>query len=309
MSICGISVVSDSVVYASGAYWGFPRLIRSTDRGASWTTTHLGAYAGALVDCYFFSRDSGFVVGSTDSSLTGEALVLFTSDGGITWDVRHSGSRSGELCWKISFPTADTGYVSIEKFGLGPTYFLKTTDRGVTWEEKVFSPSRFDVQGIGFATPSLGWLGGWSGPTYESTDGGDTWQLAGFGFYMNRFRFLSDTLGYAVGTTVYKYSTDTSATGIEETPVELPQTFVLDNNYPNPFNPTTTILFRIGTRSHVSLKVFDLLGDEVATLVNEVRNAGTYEATFHAVGISSGVYFYRLMAEGLIATRTMVLAK
>ncbi len=308
MSICGISVVNDSVVYASGAYWGFPRVIKSTDGGRSWSTLNMSSYAGALVDCFFVSKDSGFVVGSIDSVVY-SGLVLFTSDGGATWDTRYTGSRAGDLCWKISFSTPTTGYVSIEDFDSGPVHFLKTTDGGVTWEEKIFLQTPYDIQGIGFATPSLGWVGGWGGNTYESTDGGDSWHLAGFGFYVNRFRFLSDSLGYAVGRTVYKYSVDTTATTVQEDVQEIPQVFSLKQNYPNPFNPTTTFVFSIRQRSFVSLKVFDLLGNEIRTLVSEVRNAGTSEVTFNASGLASGVYFYRLLAEGFAETRRMVLTR
>ena len=207
--ICGISVVNDSVMYASGKYTGPARMIKTTNRGATWTSIDLSAHAGALVDCYFFSPDSGFVVGSSSSSYdTGYTRVLFTSDGGNTWVTRHSSNRSGELCWKIQFRTRTTGYVSIEKFSQGPTYYLKTTDGGITWSDQLFRDSRYRVQGIGFVNDSLGWLGGWMGDTYETTDGGTSWHLAGFGSIINRFRILNDTLAYAVGATVYKFSID-----------------------------------------------------------------------------------------------------
>jgi len=207
--ICGISVVNDSVLYASGPYYGPARVIKTTDRGVSWMSMNLSAYAGGLVDCRFFSPDSGFVVGgSTFFVDTGYTRVLFTSDGGNTWTTRHAGNRSGELCWKIQFLTQTTGYVSIEKFSAGPTYYLKTTDGGNTWSDQLFFNTLYDVQGIGFGSDSLGWIGGYGGDTYETTDAGASWHLAGFGYLINRFRFLNDTLAYAVGETVYKYSVD-----------------------------------------------------------------------------------------------------
>jgi len=207
--ICGISVANDSVMYASGRYYGPARMIKTTDRGASWTLIDLSAHAGGLVDCRFFSPDSGFVVGTTGSGPgigTGFGRVLFTSDGGATWTIRYTGSRPGELCWKIQFRTGTTGYVSIENFSPGPTYYLKTTDGGNTWSDQLFLNTLYDVQGIGFGSDSLGWIGGYGGDTYETTDAGVSWHLAGFGYLINRFRFLNDTLAYAVGETVYKYS-------------------------------------------------------------------------------------------------------
>jgi len=79
---------------------------------------------------------------------------------------------------------------------------------------------------------------------------------------------------------------------------EIPKNFRLEQNYPNPFNPTTTIKYQIPELSFVKLKVFDVLGNEVASLVNEELNAGTYEVIFDAVELSSGFYFYQLQAGG-----------
>ena len=193
--ICGISIVNDSVVFASGRYYGPPRVIKTTDRGMTWSSMDLSQYAGGLVDCYFVNADSGFVVGSTSSDpYTGYPRVLFTSNGGNTWDTLYTGTRSGELCWKIQFRTPTAGYISIEKLSPGPTYYLKTTDGGKSWSEQLFLDSLYDVQGIGFVS--------------ETTDAGASWHLAGFGYLVNRFRFLSDKLAYAVGQSVYKYSID-----------------------------------------------------------------------------------------------------
>ena len=198
-SVCGISVVNDSVIYASGGWYGVPRVLKTTDRGANWASFGLDSLAGGLVDCYFFTPDSGIVVGSTGDGLIGQALILFTSDGGNTWSTSFLGPRDYETCWKISFPSAQVGYVSIESGNLsGPVYFLRTSDRGATWSEKMFLGDHFDEQGIGFVTDSLGWIGGWTGPTYATTDGGDTWTQTGPGTNVNRFRFLGDSLGYCV---------------------------------------------------------------------------------------------------------------
>ena len=85
--------------------------------------------------------------------------------------------------------------------------------------------------------------------------------------------------------------------------------YELLQNYPNPFNPSTKIKFTIAEFGFVSLKVFDVLGNEVATLVNEEKSAGRYEVNFNAVGLSSGIYFYKLQAGSFIETKKMVLLK
>ena len=126
---------------------------------------------------------------------------------------------------------------------------------------------------------------------------------------------------YAVGAYYYsvlKYS-QSNPTEVVENPSEIPEKFNLEQNYPNPFNPTTTIDFRIGDAEFVSLKVYNILGNEVATLVNEEKPAGNYTATFSAKGgsasggnaysLSSGTYFYKLQAGSFIETKKMILLK
>lgn len=88
-----------------------------------------------------------------------------------------------------------------------------------------------------------------------------------------------------------------------------PSTFFLNQNYPNPFNPSTSIQYQIAGISQVTLKVYDVLGNEVATLVNEAKPAGSYEVNFNASKLSSGIYFYRLQAGTFLKTKKMILMK
>ena len=85
--------------------------------------------------------------------------------------------------------------------------------------------------------------------------------------------------------------------------------FYLYQNYPNPFNPTTTIIYRVTARSLVNLMVFDLLGRQVATLVNETKDRGEYQATWDATTFAGGVYFYHLWADGQSQSKKLVLLK
>jgi hypothetical protein len=80
-------------------------------------------------------------------------------------------------------------------------------------------------------------------------------------------------------------------------------------NYPNPFNPTTSINYSIPKASSVSLKVYDIIGNEVATLVNEFKNPGNYLVQFDASKLSSGVYFYRIQADDFTSTKKLLLLK
>jgi hypothetical protein len=84
---------------------------------------------------------------------------------------------------------------------------------------------------------------------------------------------------------------------------------MLSQNYPNPFNPTTRIAYAIPKTSHVSLKVFDVLGREVATLVDAVQDAGFKSVEFNAADLASGVYFYRLISQGFVETKKLLLVQ
>jgi len=97
---------------------------------------------------------------------------------------------------------------------------------------------------------------------------------------------------------------------VERISTEVPASFVLDQNYPNPFNPSTTITFALRLNDHVTLKIFNVLGQQVGILLDEVRPAGSYKVTFDASSFASGVYFYRLTTSGGIsAAKKMVLMK
>ena len=89
----------------------------------------------------------------------------------------------------------------------------------------------------------------------------------------------------------------------------MPAEFALLQNYPNPFNPTTNIRFDIPTASNITLKVYDIIGNEIATLVNEFKNPGKYLIQFDASKLSSGVYFYRIQADNFINTKKLLLLK
>ncbi len=89
----------------------------------------------------------------------------------------------------------------------------------------------------------------------------------------------------------------------------MPSRFNLEQNYPNPFNPSTTIVFSLPLRTFVSLKVFDALGREAATIISEELSAGTYSRQWKAKGFPSGVYFYRLQAGSFMETRKLIFVK
>jgi hypothetical protein len=100
-----------------------------------------------------------------------------------------------------------------------------------------------------------------------------------------------------------------TVTGVQEKSAGVPANYVLNQNYPNPFNPSTDISFSVPRTSMVLLRVFDLLGREISTLVHDVRAAGVYHVAFDASHLPSGVYYYSLQAGNSIQSRKMILLK
>ncbi|HTP13827.1 MAG TPA: T9SS type A sorting domain-containing protein, partial [Bacteroidota bacterium] len=107
-------------------------------------------------------------------------------------------------------------------------------------------------------------------------------------------------------------TTSGGVTGVQDHPnaaARAFQAFALEQNYPNPFNPTTVISYTLPVNSHVTLMVYDVLGREVQTLVNERQDAGSHTVAFAAGALSSGVYFYRLQAGNYVAAKKFIVLR
>ena len=294
--LCGMQVVNDTVVVAVGRVRGPATFARTTDGGATWRSKDMGSYAAGLIDVYFAHPDTGYAVGLTneDHELS-SGIILYTEDGGETWVEQFRSTRTGEWCWKISFPSPEVGYVSLQRNSRTPIYILKTSDGGVSWEEKLFSDSYYFVQGIGFIDEDRGWIGGNStSPVYQTEDGGETWWAESIRPRLNRFRFLGDTLGYAVGRSVHKLA-DWSAVAVDPVPdvIDVPSV----DNFPNPFADRTRIRYTVGRPSIVTVEVFDILGRTVVRLVDDYRLPGEHVVEWDGLDVSgkrvaAGTYLY-----------------
>ena len=312
--ICGLIGLGDHV-YASGAYFGSNvRFLHSTDRGNTWTNYDLSPYAFNVIDCYFTSPDSGFVVGGRRTGTTNYPVVLFTPDGGQTWETRYYSTAfdSQSYCWKIYFVNSLVGYISIQSAAI-----LKTTDGGLTWVRKPVGGGVTLVQGVGFATESLGWVDGVSPPAF-TTDGGETWSSTNFtgepGFPWsdgNRFQMLNSSLGYCAGRRIYKFEPIT--TGV---PVSLvtPMNRLQLRSYPNPSAGEARISYVLSANGPVTVRVYTLLGRYIRTLYDGWQPAGANSIVWQGDDdegqyLGRGIYFYRVDAEGTAETARIVLTK
>ena len=117
-------------------------------------------------------------------------------------------------------------------------------------------------------------------------------------------------INVTLGSEMYLDDLELSMDMVSDVEAELqPFAFQLEQNYPNPFNPSTKISWQSAVSGHQTLKIYDVLGNEVATLINEYRVAGNYEIDFDATGLSSGVYFYKLIVADYSSTKKMILMK
>jgi hypothetical protein len=159
---------------------------------------------------------------------------------------------------------------------------------------------------------------------YFSPDGGENWEVIQLDLPTSQLNYQWTVPQIATENAQVRIVQDNGGRDyddisgdftIQETPTsvevrgENPKTFTLHANYPNPFNPSTTIGFSLPRSGYVRMKVFNILGETVATLVNEELNVGTYTTQWNASSAASGVYFYRLQAGDFVDTKKLLLLK
>ena len=148
---------------------------------------------------------------------------------------------------------------------------------------------------------------------FRSLNKGNNWSTLSNGIIgdytiVNDISIGTDNFAYIASTNgVYRSDFATGITKDEEIP--MPHSFILEQNYPNPFNPSTTIKFSVPQALYVSIRIYDVLGNEITTLVNEELQTGSYLVEFDGSNLSSGVYFYTLRAGKFISTKKLVLMK
>jgi photosystem II stability/assembly factor-like uncharacterized protein len=230
--ICGLSVVDERTIYASGTNYPNqpPAVLKSEDGGSTWTTIDMSGHAALLVDIYFRDSSTGWVVGGEDVvKHPGRQpdrddvipTVLHTTDGGRSWTnvAGATGLRRrfprGEWGWKIQVLDEDTLFVSLENMRDGA--LLRSDDGGASWRRLPVNDRQrnANLEGIGFIDRQRGWVGGWGdqdfqgGFTSATSDGGANWDNANeVGLRLNRFRFIGNPprVAYASGDTVYKFT-------------------------------------------------------------------------------------------------------
>jgi len=308
--------------WAAGGHYTFGNVIlKTTDQGETWVEKPCPESDGLFEDIYFVSNEVGWAVGYKD----GGSIIVKTTDGGETWQTLNSGVADCRL-ETVFFLNENLGWVGglRDYFGSPKVVLLKTTNGGDTWISQI-SNKLGNIHSLRMCDANRGWAVGlgdlWGnqyGLNYETTDGGNSWihRTEFNNITMNSIFFLNPTTGWGnTLASIYKYQT---TTGVNEN-TSIPKQHILYQNYPNPFNPTTKIRYDIPERSFTSFIVYDVLGNEIVTLVNEEKPIGSYEVEFSAKGgsasggnayfLPSGVYFYRLQVGSFVQTKKMILLR
>jgi photosystem II stability/assembly factor-like uncharacterized protein len=238
-------------------------------------------------------------------------------DNGANWTTVYGGWGSTPIKKVVSLCNCGKGLLFAgTDFGV-----LRSTDYGENWI--LIDSTKIHFNMMNFVRGKSGeiYTGNASG-LFKSLDNGNTWQLVDS--VLNVTSLVFDKDGYLfIGTKDKGVFTNApyqelpeNPAGTISTPPEVPDAFSLFQNYPNPFNPSTTITYSIpnvetlhATSLRVMLKIYDVLGREVATLVNESKSPGNYEVKFDGSRLSSGVYFYKLAAGNFMETKKMLLLK
>ena len=275
-------------------------IIKTTNGGINWTIQK-GSYYGYvyLESVYFIDQNKGWCVGGDRDT------ILTTSDGGVNW-FDQSIVTSNRLL-SVYFVNQNTGWC----VGYNGTV-LKTTNSGLNWNYQTVGNYR--LTSVYFTDPDNGWISGLnnSGIIYRTSNGGSNWFVQYNGtFNIHSMCFVNQNTGWAVssGGQIIKTTNGGGTVGIQNILSEIPSSFLLSQNYPNPFNPTTNIKFDIQKTSPTKLIVYDALGREVATLVDELLKAGSYQVDWDGSKYTSGVYFYTLQTGDFIETKKMLLLK
>jgi photosystem II stability/assembly factor-like uncharacterized protein len=274
-------------------------ILHTTNGGENWVDQQSNTTED-LQDVCFTDIYRGTAVGDWGT-------ILITTDGGNNWTQKKpSGTLLGEF-WAVSFADSKNGWIVIRGSGT----VLRTSDYGNSWvQQTIGTTGLFDVC---FTDSANGTIVGNAGTILRTTDGGDTWiqQISGITAGMEAVSFSDPYNGTAVGGHgLILRTTNGGVTFVEEKEINaFPTNYTLTQNYPNPFNPSTKIKFLIPQTSDVVIKVYDVLGNEIETLVNEEKPSGAYEITWYAEGLPSGVYFYQLQAGDFIQTKKMILMK
>lgn len=273
----------------------YGKIIMTSDGGINFSTIS-DSGGSLLVSMFFVNENIGFIGG-------GGGTLLKTTDGGVNWlNIQFNDNYiDGIFFWDAS----NGCIVSVDKI-------YKTTDGGLSWNNTYTDPVSDWFMDIDFLNEQIGVAVSTSGNILTSNDGGTTWtenrnvtdNLLGISSAQDSLVWICGSVGKILFSTIDEITSLDNDSMIYEF-----SSYRLFQNYPNPFNPKTTISYEINSAGFVSLIVYDLLGREIKTLVNEEKMPGKYTINFIGDNLSSGIYFYQLRINNYVENKKMILLK
>ncbi|MDQ3019767.1 MAG: YCF48-related protein [Bacteroidota bacterium] len=274
-------------------------IYKTTNSGINWSEIRRENFC-EFTDIEFKDDDTGCVLSNY--------FILRTTNGGDTWyhqsDINVYGITMSDPFRDTIFIAGDGGII------------IRSIDGGNNWSNSIAGLT-YHIRNIQFINSKIGCAVGDSGQVVRTTNGGNNWMILNSGTTknLNAVWFINKDTGFVVGDSgVVMMTTTGGLTYIKQNYSKIPEVFILYQNYPNPFNPETIIKFDImrDARSEmqdVRLIIYDELGKEVETLVNERLAAGSYEVEFNGGNLSSGIYYYKLIADDFTETKKMVILR
>jgi len=266
----------------------------STNGGAIWARSDSGLGADTSITC--FLADTSYLLAGTTGGL------FVSIDSGASWSQLIGMTNSS-----ISALTTTKGFYFAGAAG-DAGVFVSSQDTITTWNNLSSGMANSIV--YNFAVRGFNVFAGTPSGVYLSSDTGD-WVSVGLTADSVEALAITDTSIFA-GTPsggVWRESLSSIPTDVKTGKGNLPLSYALYQNYPNPFNPSTVISYQLPTYTNVTLKIYDVLGREVETLVDTKQQAGAHIVRFDGSRFASGVYFYRLTAGSSSFTRKMLLLK
>ena len=299
----GIASISGGPTIAVGMY---SAIVQSFDQGVQWSTVS-DVYDPVYGPNYFcvapVSPTSWIVGGGNALRTVNPGVIIRSVNSGATWDTVRFAAR---VITAVSFPTSSIGYAAGDSI-------YRTSDGGATWSG--MSPIPGSVQGMSFKDSDVGTIVCSAGKVFRTRDGAKTWiqQQSNTNLDLRAVSFIDTSRGWAVGYRGITIRTTNGGWGplvsAPDAPQVLPQEMYLHQNYPNPFNPSTTIRYDLPHRSHVTLTVFNSVGQQVALLVDGEIEGGYHEVVLDGKGLSSGIYLYRLRVDNIVQAKKLLIVR
>jgi photosystem II stability/assembly factor-like uncharacterized protein len=301
-----IDFTDQNTGYAVSAAPGAGTLVKTTNGGLNWVILLGGGgyYPFELYCLDFIDGNTGFLGAKSEGY--GD-YIYKTTNGGFNW-IRYRAGPDVFPLISISFSNYDSGYIMDDY-----SVLKKTTNGGnnlESWDMMLLPGSCHDVTTIDFNTF---YAVGAGGLIIYSTNAGSSIEIqpSGTTEFLNAIDFIGRDTGYIAGGhgTILKTTNGGKPIGIKPISNQIPDKLFLYQNYPNPFNPKTNIKFQIVNLSDVKLVLFDILGREITSLVNEQLRPGTYGVKWDGSNYPSGIYLYKLITAEQTQTRKLVLLK